>query len=921
MMGAYGAGTVMTGGTMVGGMVIGTGIDTVTSGLWKVSGLTALQESLQNRGFIEDIGQVVAKGTGATLSGHGFRRGEIRGLNDFMQDATKRFDMSLEDVQKEMVGFINEGLFKNSSNVDEFKKQFGQLKKNVKDIIETLGTTQEEAITLMSDLNQSGMSSGGMMLGIRNAQQLSRRTGIATSAFLDAGQATAQSFQGTGLSADAGFNIGMGNLGAVQRGIQLGNIGANTQFQTGGSPDQIAWTMTQKQMQYLNQPLAQYAMRAAMTDRGTIDPLGFLRYSQMGATEVYNAAIENMRGIPGSEAMFVNNLESMKSTLVSQDNGLLNTAMLGGIYRYAAESGVDPQYLATQQFGMTNAEWDLLHGVLQSTPSPRGTLQEQQLAKRARENITRQYIRYDGPLRTFGRGVGYGLGQISEGLMMPFTEAGAGISGWVEDIITPNDIMNMIPADRRVALEAMKRTGTRFQDNSLYGGNIWSDDFGIDNSEILRAGVQKGLFTNEDIGRKSISEAYVDKNVRKAVMARYGISGYAAGVASDRIALSQLRNVVTSAEGYEDALIVEDQTVLGSVLGRNAFSIIQNESVMRDVVRASNNVSGWAVDYGRIEDKTKAETIEMIAGKDIGDLRRLLIETKNRGMMEDYASVSMDKKMSMLFKATGIKRSDITSKKEMNTFLNMIESTTFGGLDTEQMSIVEFGIAPEDIEALNKIERKNLEDFTDELEGIRGINLRSKSERYLKSDEIQHKLHKLMLARSRGADDNEIQKIQQSILSGTEDDKIRADVGRLLEVKDSVLYGALEGRFGMRAGLGTSLFEQEKYWESKIVADGLGSDIGLTPDEARAQLVRGGFGSRKDIKGWSDRRVMDMTRIFATAIDGEISGGKPSIEQGLGANQIAVNMAIALNLQAMTETIKSLSAGNSGPASSYKRYE
>lgn len=902
MIAAYGAGTMISGG--VGGFAIGTVIDTAIGAAWNASGLGGMQEMIKNRAFIEDLGQIVARGTGATLSGHGFKSGDIGEIQSFMKDASKRFDVGLEDVQKEIGSFINAGLFRNVSNVDEFKKQFGQLKKNVSEIVKVLGASQEEGLALMAELNQSGISNSMVSLGLQGAQTMSRRTGISVSSFISAGAATAQSFQGTGLSADAGFQLGMTNLSNVQRGYQMGTISPNTMFQLGGSAENVAFAMTQTQMGFMNSPIGQMLLRGAMDPGGDINAQKLLNLSGAGVGAITAAAAQAMSG--GGYQTFTNNQEQIKSNLIKNNPEMLNILMMTSMQNIAGQFGISPQTLGTTYGGFTNDTWRLTEGMLLSA-TPGGTMQERDLTRMANQGLAKQFRRSGSGYNRWWRNRGYELGQIVDTVSSPFASFGGNVLAGLEELSGPKDTIDFLDGDMEVAIRAIIKRGDSSKSiaDMSYGGEIWYDRLGVDNSDIIFSAINQGIIDKDKINMRSLDDLYNnDGPIRTAIENKIGRGAYRRHKYNPDAMLRHVKEAMSGKPEYENVQFLQNKS-LSTFFRGGEMQVIMNMPALEEEIRITNEVASLGRIYGQL-DVSKREIVSEIGTDNISALREKLNENivKNKDILKKYNTGDADQKLQMLMEHAGITEEQILEAKDPQAFINTLYLAAGNAnlvIDTAGLVEMDLGVSPNTMKAYNKKVDKHRKSMTSKLNSALTEEwLDLSTRRYLRGDKMAHRLNEYFNA---GDDDKKKNQVLAKMLNEAPDKNARREIARLFD-KDGLeeTMDALEYSFGEVEGADISRFEQLAIWKSELKEDQYGTGAKIDIEKTRELLIRGGVGSEAEIGALSSSKVADIGRLLALPSRGGImTPGGAGISRP--DSQAALNLSIALSLHALANRI------------------
>lgn len=886
---AYGTGFAVTRG--IGGMAVGIGLDSVLGGLWKVSGLRSVQESLKTRAFVDDIGQIVARGTGASISGHGFAKSEQGDLASFLNDAAKRFDVSIEDIKTDIVESINAGVFNNVTTVEDFKRQFGQLKKNVSEIIKVLGTSQKEALEMMSELNQSGITKGAITGELQNAVTWSRRTGLSVERFISAGVATAQSFQGTGIPGDVGSRLGQMNLGVVQMGIQSGDISQNVAFQLGGKPENVAFAMTRQQMQFLNSPMGNRLMMAAMTPGGGVDPTKFLSLATGDWDEIQRLSSTNMLG--SGYANFMNNQEAIKSQLISTLGSNINTAIATSIYGYAGERGVDPQLFATQIAGFTNTTWDLFQGAISAAPPPGGTLQERRVASIANMEATRAWMRAGG----LGDKLMYHFGALGSAVSYPFAEVGDLVSRGIDRFTTDDVILTR--EDRDIALRALARPGAAPLGAAGYGGNVWRDKlFGIDNTEIINELIDQERVSSTI--KRGLGDVYTEPAVRTAIRNKLGNVMLLQGIGDKRLQRKILQEILPTVAGYENFVMGEDVGITGFT-----SYVIQDITALDELLSDQNQIARMALEY-ELTDTDKRKTVETIGGQDVGELRRKVLEQLGTGgpkgywVRFQYGIKSEYQKFASVMEMAGLSMEDINAgdkQANVNAIMDMMGSSRFG-ISGKKMKEVSLLSTQGKIDSYADVREAGLNAFTTKLDEIKGVNFNKGARNYLQKPETMVLLGEISDMYRSGAPTSKIRAKMNEVVVGAPAGAAMREVGQMFEPGSAEeFFGILDEMYKPDPIRKISEWEQYAVW-----GEGLKTIIGapkMDTDKIRKALKDLDIFSRKEIRGMSEERLQQIGSMISRPGIGLVRGAEPGVSPALAESQAALNIALALAMQAL----------------------
>jgi hypothetical protein len=207
--------------------------------------------------------------------GVGFSRHDMTRLGqDMMQSMTKpgQFFKADDQLKINKMGLAS-GLLR-GNDVQEYKKNFEQLKKDAKDIMMTLQTTVEGGMSFMSEMRGLGVRGGGQMRQqASSAFAMGGLSGIGTSNMMQLGAAGARNAQGTGWSAQGASNMYMSMGTQLTLGAQGNQQVANSITGLGGLANATA-VVANMQMNFARSGMGLRGITAIMDHESrAVDPI------------------------------------------------------------------------------------------------------------------------------------------------------------------------------------------------------------------------------------------------------------------------------------------------------------------------------------------------------------------------------------------------------------------------------------------------------------------------------------------------------------------------------------------------------------------------------------------------------------------------------------------------------------------------
>ncbi|MFA7710598.1 MAG: hypothetical protein WCY30_05800 [Candidatus Neomarinimicrobiota bacterium] len=817
-----------------GGLVGGTITATISNAAWNMTGLGKIGDYFKQKAFVESIGQIIGRGTGQTLSGHGFGSTDVKGVQSFLSDAATRNNTSIDEVQKMVVKYINEGLFSNTQNMEQFKRQFGQLTKNVKDIISTLGATQEEAISIMAEFNRSGITPGtGLTTALTTAQLMSRRTGISASTFMASGVQTAQAFQGTGLSGIAGFNLGISNRAAIEAGIVSGRIPQNTIWQLGGA-DNASFALSQQHAQFLNTPIGNILLRSAMKPGGDLDVSGLTPSARM--INHLSRAVANMSG--GGYLDYLAYQDQLKSEFLAKGSDFVNSQIFMNLVETARLSGYDVNKMGISQlkgFAMATGQvangamFDVMAGSIMSA-RPGGTAVEREVKRRLQSRERRRYMRSGGLLDNIRYGIGRAgavttdwitepVSDITDEILYRVDETVQRFDEWADQIkygtvkysITERNIKDI---GEIIAGSGMDNISQDLM-SGIHSGSIFSSS---GTGKFISKLIRTGVINREEVGARSLDEVFRN-NYRQLKeggwLKAMGVEdlevedGRTFGQAGRglRITPEQKISLLQKLPDYERAGFYKDVGVLKGGRGTEEYLVIQDSGKLSDSIQRTNQIVRYAKEFGSADiDKIirmpiTAETKDGPVTLEFDDIVNRLSIQSDRDIRR-FKRQPPEAQLRLLAKAANIEESNLDNKDVVLSLIAAGKRTRLE-VDTNILKEIDLEMNADRVKSMLKSKHESLKDMVSGIEaGIGGI--RKKTEEYLKDENVQsglRKWKKIMDRRDKyglltNEDRRELQAIEYELSQRAPDAKSQEEMEKLfLDTNRSKTYSAISDRF------------------------------------------------------------------------------------------------------------------------------
>lgn len=279
---AAGRGLMMRAGTFAAGIGIGTVLAAPIE--------AAFEHGMNRQRWAADIEDDIESYSGRWTQGRGFGGAITHQLGqDMMRSMTNRQEFFRpEDQLKINKMGLASGLLR-GGDASEYKKNFEDLKKNAKDIIQMLNTTIEGGMSVMKEMQGAGFRSPAMMAQqIAQAKGFGVISGIGTQNMLGIGMAGAMNSVGTGWSGVAASNMYQNVATNLTLAAQSNGMTANAIVGVGGIQNATA-QVANSNMNMLRSGFGLRAMTAVMDPTNKLldpDLLDRLRSGRMGASEI-----------------------------------------------------------------------------------------------------------------------------------------------------------------------------------------------------------------------------------------------------------------------------------------------------------------------------------------------------------------------------------------------------------------------------------------------------------------------------------------------------------------------------------------------------------------------------------------------------------------------------------------------------------
>jgi len=319
------------------------------------------------------------------------------------------------------------GMLGDFNNPTEFLDKFREKLKQVEKVASALDSSLTEAASVMSRLQGLGVSSAGQeSLGVRLGN-VSSMTGLSVANVMGMGAAGAQEATQLGLSADAGFELGVSNLSSITTMSNLGAIDQGLLNRAGGAQG-LASAMTSLSLRMPSTRGGYDLMRRMVNEEGT--GFDFERMSDMTAggrrhsrrrVDPY-AMQELSENFQEREASVVLGQVQRIQSRYGDDQERANREQ----YRFLSNMGIeDPQM---QQAYLQNLRAQPTMAVLESAQQ----IRDDQVSSAERRNDARNVFSrfFDKLGRDLDDAVGEPLRDFGRNMAQTFSQWGESISEW-----------------------------------------------------------------------------------------------------------------------------------------------------------------------------------------------------------------------------------------------------------------------------------------------------------------------------------------------------------------------------------------------------------------------------------------------------------------------------------------------------------
>jgi len=208
--GVYGAGSAAAGGVMGGitgaaagwgsAAALATGAAAFAGGIAIGAPFIALGNTAAKRArWTHDIASDVRSYSKRFTGGQGFGEEGTKALAGDMMETMMQGGFFDKETQLKMHKMALSGGMLKGTNIEQYKKNFDDLKKNVKDVIMLMNTTMEGGMSIIKELQGTGFSSPTSVKNqIARSKGLGEITGIGAQNMMNIGASAAQASAGTG---------------------------------------------------------------------------------------------------------------------------------------------------------------------------------------------------------------------------------------------------------------------------------------------------------------------------------------------------------------------------------------------------------------------------------------------------------------------------------------------------------------------------------------------------------------------------------------------------------------------------------------------------------------------------------------------------------------------------------------------------
>jgi hypothetical protein len=510
-MASYGAGAGI-GGAVAGGLAMAA---PMAAGIGAVSymGNQMMTGAQQVQSFNQNMRGSFGFMNRAAPGGRGFDTGDTREIASTVRSISSTGEQGFDELGRLAAGMGRMGMAQGVRNAKEFNEKFREMLKTVKTIATELGTTMEEAQTLMASMRGSGIFSKQGQVA-QSVRQASVAGGLATTevtGMMSVGSQISRLFGGTGKQGAMGGMETIAQIGTAQKsGILSEEDIYNATGQT-GADGRRAFAMQQMQGtgQFLRSAKGRYFLASVAGKDGQLDQESVNNWmgGGMGVEQTRGQANKNLQKV--GRANFIRNEGRLRGAVMEQFGGM---APAMAMMQWAGERGIDindmddrSMLFAQRQLGMGRDEADAAFKMARKLPelmqARRTAREEDSLIRDTGERQKRSGL--EGIKRRFDTArnqINNEMQKVGQDVMTSATESIERFANQIAGVYEERVIEGIREAQRAASMGG--EGGARIMRN-LVGGR-GQQDAGLAALSKGRGG--GGAIQHENIGQRNLLE-------------------------------------------------------------------------------------------------------------------------------------------------------------------------------------------------------------------------------------------------------------------------------------------------------------------------------------------------------------------------------------------------------------------------------
>jgi len=450
---------------------------------------------------------------GASLGGRA-GAGMIKNITSFMHEmASEDVMTSMKDMRQLMDRAGSMGMMQGIQDVNQFKQRFKDIVRQTKGVAQILGTTLQEALPVVNQLQQMGMWTAKDVLGTSAAIKAAGPGGAA--AMMGSMQQGAQMAYQMGGKLESGARLGQELFGQVGAAVRTGTLSQqDIRNFTGGVGGAEGQRMVAGGMQQVFAGFGQTAMgRMMMAGLGEVKNGEFtgqmnqelmdkFKRGEISVDELQRRGQQRVQGNQNTAASFFNKAETLGQEMASQ-GGMVGLAQatqqaLVKAGRAGAPSAIQNRFIQMIT-GANQRQADMIQKIIKDLPR---IMDEQERANSAA--LEDSFRQLDEQRNKSLSGLGAAVSKaVEEGVGRPLQELGENLTS------------------------SMSEATQRFTDK-LYGRTRAMPHLGVEQKMMLgRAGALTSAGRSyADLGIQNIGQGYMQGGFMENMIGRVGEQGF-----------------------------------------------------------------------------------------------------------------------------------------------------------------------------------------------------------------------------------------------------------------------------------------------------------------------------------------------------------------------------------------------------------